>query len=152
MNCEYSVPTAPVKETETLSPRRFFLFSLRALLITLSIVAAIFGCIVAAPLFAVVACLVYVGISCALLTALFYGKGWIKGFAIGFTVPHLLGYFIALNASPRPEGVLFLFIVANAVSGLTGLTTSILHSYLKIRDFKIAVPPIPFLRDWLSND
>jgi hypothetical protein len=149
MSSEFGVPTAPVK---VVSPRRYFQFSMRTLMIVLTIFAAIFGCIVAAPLFAVIACLFYVGTSCVVLATLLYGQGWIKGFAIGFTVPHLLGYVIALRALESPESVLILFLIANAASVFTGLTMSIARSYFQRREGKVAIPRIPFLRNWLSND
>jgi len=151
MSSEFGVPTAPIKEI--VSPRRYLQFSMRTLIIVLTIVAAIFGCIVAAPLFAVIACIVYVGTSCVLLATLFYGKGWIKGFAIGFTVPHVLGYVIAMSVLRfSPEGVLVLFLIANAAGVLTGLTMSIAKGYFQRRGGKVAIPQIPFLRNWLSND
>lgn len=105
MSSEYGIPTAPVKET--LSRRRYLQFSIRALLIALTVVAAVVGGIVATPLFAVIACLLYVGTSCVLLTTLFDGKGWIRGFAIGFTVPHILGYVVTLNSFARAEKLRF---------------------------------------------
>jgi hypothetical protein len=150
MSSEFGIPTAPVKDIE--SPRRYFQLSMRTLMIVVTVAAAMIGCVVAAPLFAVLACLIYVGTSCVLAATLIYGKGWIKGFAIGFSVPHVMGYFVALNAFSRPEGVLVLFLVANAAGIVSGLTTSIAKSYLQRRGGLVGVPRIPFLCDWLSND
>ena len=148
MSAEYGVPTAPIKVTR----RSYFQFSVRSLLITVAIVASLIGCIVVPEIFAILACFFYLATTCALLTTLVYGRGWIKGFAIGFAVPHLLGYLVAFASFDRPENVLILFIVAMICSGCAGLITSVVRGYLKRRDGKVAVPQLPILRKWLTND
>ena len=148
MSAEYGVPTAPIK----VARRSYLQFSIRSLLITTAIIGAAIGCIVVPEIFAILACFAYLATTCALLTTLVYGRGWIKGFAIGFAVPHLLGYLVAIASFERPEYVLILFIVAMMCSISAGLTTAIVRSYLKLRDGKVAIPQVPVLRNWLTND
>ena len=148
MSSEYGVPTAPVKTTQ----RNYFQFSTRAVLIAGSIIAMIIGCIAAPALFAFVACILYLTTTCLLLATLIYGRGWIKGFAIGFSIPHVLGYVVAIGSFTRPEGVLILFLLSMLASIVAGFATAIARAYLKRRDGKVAIPQVPFLRSWLSND
>lgn len=148
MSTEYGLPTAPVKTTH----RNYFQFSTRAVLITVSIIAMIIGCIAAPVLFAIVACILYLATTCLLLTTLIYGRGWIKGFALGFSIPHVLGYVVALASFARPEGVLILFLFSILGSIVAGFATAIARGYLKRREGKVAIPQVPFLRRWLTND
>ena len=142
MSNEFILPSPRVKVL--VSRRSLLQFRLRTLLILMTAIAVILGCVAAAPLFAFIACLSYVGISCVLLSTLFCGKGWIKGFAIGFTVPHLLGYVIAFNVASRPEGILVAFLIVNSVSVFTGLTTSVANSYVRRRGGIVDVPNFRF--------
>ena len=148
MNSDYGVPTAPVKTTQ----RNYFQFSTRAILTIGSIIAMVIGCIAAPAFFAIAACVLYLATTCLLLTTLIYGRGWIKGFAIGFSIPHVLGYVIALASFARPEGVLILFLFSMLASTTAGFATAIARGYLKSCEGKVAIPPVPALRRWLSND
>lgn len=148
MNSEYGVPTAPVKTAQ----RNYFQFSTRAILIAGSIIAMVIGCIAAPAFFAIAACILYLATTCLLLTTLIYGRGWIKGFAIGFSIPHVLGYVIAPVSFARPEGVLILFLFSILASVAAGFATAIVRGYLKRCGGKVAIPQVPLLRRWLSND
>lgn len=150
MSSEYGIPAAPVKNVAP--RRRFFQLSYRTGFVFLSILAVIIGCIVATPLFAMLACLAYVLISGAVVATLLYGKGWIKGFAIGFSVPHLLGYVVALNTFDGPEEVLVIFLFANIASLILGVAMATARSFFKSRNGLLPVPNVPGLRNWLHND
>lgn len=126
-------------------------FSIKTVLIVMTMTAVAVSCIAAPMVPAIVLLIVWPVVAVALLTTAIYGKGWIRPFAIAALLPQLFALFSG-RFHHDFHGVLFALVIMYGMSILAGLAGSITHCYLSKRSGKVPVPNVPFLRNWLSND
>ena len=127
-------------------------FSVRSMLIGMTLAATILAMIVAP----VLGFFVLMGIGfCAavfLTCSIFYGRGWIRPFAITGIIPLLILPFTLASAPGSPEEFCVITLVFYAISIFTGLSGAAAHGFLKRRSGIVPVPNIPIIRNLLSND
>jgi hypothetical protein len=126
-------------------------FSLLALMAGVTVFCVVCALIVIPPLLALACVVIYVLLTGVLAISLWYGRGWLRAFAVGATLPHISGYLMALS-SPHPWGWVFLFIVFVIVSCVAGTASAVLHGYLVRRNGRLPIPDVPLIRNWFSND
>ena len=132
---------------DTFKPVRF---SLRSLLIFITGLSIALGILAWPVLLMCIVAFAYVTSTGALIVAVWKGRGWIQAFAVGATLPHLLGYLFLL-ASRRPIDLSIMALMAIVVSIVSGVVTAAAHGALVRRKGTIPVPDLPIMRDLFSN-
>ena len=127
-------------------------FSIKSMVIAMTLVGFVVGALAAPGVFALVAVIAFVLMTPMLLLAAVFGRGWIQAFSIGALVPHLFTYIASRAILRGPEDVLISFGISVGAMVCFGLATACAHGFLKRHGRKVPVPNIPILRDLLSND
>ena len=126
--------------------------SLRTLMVFTSIVAFITGAIVVPEVFGIIAVGLFLLMTPTLLLFAIFGRGWIRPFAIGGLIPHVVTYILAPEFMRSPEEALIAFAFSVGATVVVGLATACGHGWLRKSGGFISVPNLPFLRKWLTNE
>ena len=132
--------------------KQFFQYSIKTMFIVTTIIAALIGIVVAPPLFAFVAAILFVATTAVLITSIVYSRGWFRVFSIGAFVPHAMTYPFFMFGIRGPEEFLFFLFASVVISGFSGSLAAFTQGYLVRRGGKLSVPNIPGVRNWLTND
>ena len=139
------------EQAQTQGHRRWAQFSLRALMIGVTIFSVLLALTMVPPLLAMAVGAMYIGLTGVLAIAIWQGRGWIRAFSVGAMLPHLSGYPLAL-ASRRPTELILMAVVIVAVSCLSGIFAAAFHGALARRNGTLPIPNLPLLRNWFTND
>ena len=129
-----------------------FQISIRGLMILTALIGLIAGAIAVPPVFAVLSVVAFLLISPFLLTLAIFGRGWIRPFAIGGLVPHVVTYLLCYAAMRSPESVLVTFAISIGATIAFGLVTACGYGWLRRSGGLVEIPNIPFIRNWLTNE
>ena len=134
--------------------RRWYQFGLKGILLTFSAFALLMGCLVAPAIPAIAFSVLGMVYAASLTIAVFYGRGWIRPYAICGLLPIVFSLFLFAADVPfhGPEELLLFLLITFFFANLIGFSGAITHGFLSRRSGKVPVPNIWFLRNWLSND
>ena len=127
-------------------------FGHRTLLILMTVCCAILVAVVVPPLAVFALAFVAISLATFCLAATFYGRGWIRPFAIGTGLAMIFSFFLLVDARPHGPSefsIGLFFLLFGSVS--FGLLVAATHGYLKRRLGVVPIPNVPLLRDWLWN-
>ena len=139
------------EQGQTRARRRWVQFSLRGLIIAVTVFSVMLALMMVPPLLAMALSAIYIGLTGVLAIAIWQGRGWIRAFSVGALLPHLSGYFLAFS-SRRPSDLIALLLVIVFVSCISGTAAAAFQGALARRDRTIPVPNLPLLRNWFTND
>ena len=138
---------APVKIA-----RRTWQFSVRGLMILMTLCCAVLAMIACPPIFVFAAILVLLGLAIFCLVAVFYGRGWIRPFALLCGISLFLFFVTMFNMRiGRPEDAVIFFAMQFFGSVFVGICGAAAHGFLKQRSGVVPIPNVPFLKNWLHN-
>lgn len=143
---DVSGATAPVKQN------RRWQFSVKSMLILMSICCAFFAC-VAFPPFAIIGLMVFgVSLFICCVVAAFYSRGWIRPFGILCGTSLVLTFMLLIASNPPgPLEVAVVLLLSLFASVAIGFFGAAVHGYLKKRVGIVPIPNIPILRRCLYN-
>ena len=127
-------------------------FSLRTLMIAVTVLCVLFALAVAPPLLALVMAAMYFAGTGILAIAIWQGRGWIRAFAVGAMLPHVMGYLIALVIRESAQWFIMSLLLIVVVTCVSGIAAAAFHGVLARRGGELPVPNLPLLRSWLTND
>ena len=140
----------PKQKPASSGQKRWFQFSLKALLIFTGLVALGLGMLASQFIAVVVVTTTTVSMIGATIATIVYGRGWIQGFAIGFAPILLMGILFAFD-TPGVEALVFCWFLTILFGMISGLTAACVKGFLKRRNGSIGLPNIPLIRNWLEN-
>lgn len=131
---------------------RFAQFSVKALLILLSVCCVLMAMAVLPPLAVIVLSLSSLATAVFCVTAAIFGRGWIRPFAILAGISLIIG-FVMIVAAPfhHPAEVAIAMGVNLLMASFVGFSASLTHGFLKRRGGVVPIPNVPFVRDVFSN-
>ena len=144
---DVSEAVAPVKKSS-----RSWQFSMRGMMILMTLCCAVIAMIACPSLFVIAAILSLVALAIFCVVAMIYGRGWIRPFSILCSVSLFVFFIAMLNMrfyGPESEGLFLLIQFAGSV--FIGLCGSAAHGFLKKRSGVVPIPNVPLLRSWLHN-
>ena len=138
---------APVKKA-----KRTWQFSVRGLLILMTLCCAVVAMFVCPPIFFMAMILALIGLTVFCLVAVFYGRGWIRPFAM-ICGTSLLLFFMVMSTVHigGPEDAFFFLTFQFFGSVFVGICGAAAHGFLKQRSGVVPIPNVPFLKNWLHN-
>ena len=138
---------APVKIA-----RRTWQFSVRGLMILMTLCCAVLAMIVCPPIFVIAAMLASIGLAIFCAVAVFYGRGWIRPFAL-LCGTSLLIFFLAMwnTHIGGPEDACFFLAFQFFGSVFIGICGAAAHGFLKQRSGVVPIPNVPYLNKFLHN-
>ena len=126
-------------------------FSTSTLLKLMTVCCAVLTAIVVPPIGILVLSLVAIALAIFCPVAVIFGRGWIRPFSIATGVSLIFGFFILMDASPDMiECVIALFVLLLG-STFIGMSSAVMHGFLKRRLGVVPIPNVPLVRDWLWN-
>jgi hypothetical protein len=132
--------------------RSVWQFSMRSMLIVVTGFALICAMIAFPPLAVVALVMTQIAVSIFTITAVIFGRGWIRAFAIIASISMLIGLGVMMTAPlHHPLEVFVIGSIQLFLSCFIGFCGAAAHGYLKRRSGYVPVPNVPFLRDWLVN-
>ena len=123
-------------------------FSLRSLMIGMTIVCVVCAMVAIPALLAISYGLIHAALTSAIAITIWKGRGWIQAFSVGAIFPHVGGFLIALSSSD-PIVLCFVF---ELVAVVAGIAAAAYHGFLVRRKGILPVPDLPYIRDWLTNE
>jgi len=143
---DVSDAVAPVKKSQR------WQFSVRSLLILMSLCCAFLTCCVVPPIGAIAMMIMAACLAVFCVVAAFYGRGWIRPFGIvcGISMVPSFVAFMSSHIHSAGEATLVMLMLA-AICMATGLLAATVHGLLKKRFGIVPIPNVPFLRDCLYN-
>lgn len=143
---DVSEAVAPVK------PRRTWQFSVRGLMILMTLCCAVVAMFAFPPLFVIAGILALIALSIFSVVAMFYGRGWIRPFSIICSTSLMLFFLASFGMHIHgPEEACLYFAVQFFGSVFVGFCGAAAHGFLKKRSGIVPIPKIPFLKNWLHN-
>ena len=144
---DVSEAVAPVKKAS-----RSWQFSVRGLLILMTICCAVLAMIVCPPIFVIAAILGLFGLAIFCAVAIFYGRGWIRPFALLCGTSLFLFFLAMFNMRIHgPEEACVFFAMQFFGSVFVGICGAAAHGFLKQRSGIVPVPNVPYLKNFLHN-
>lgn len=144
---DVSEAVAPVKKSS-----RSWQFSMRGLMILMTLCCAVIAMMACPPLFVIAGILSLVALSIFCVVAMIYGRGWIRPFSILCSITLFVFFFAMFNVRLHgPESAGLFFLIQFAGSVFVGLSGSAAHGLLKKRSGLVPIPNVPLLRSWLHN-
>ncbi len=126
-------------------------FSLRALMIAVTIFSVLLALAMVPPLLAIVFAVFYVALAGILVIAVWQGRGWIRAFSIGAVIPYVTGFFFVV-AGRRSSELIVMAVMILVVTAIAGIAAAAFHGALARRGGVLPVPNLPLLRSWFTND
>ena len=144
---DVSEAVAPVKKA-----RRSWQFSVRGLLILMTLCCAGVAMIACPPILVIAEILALIGLAIFCVTAIFYGRGWISPFALLCGTSLLLFFVTSWNIYLNsPEAAIMFYSIQIFGSVFVGICGAAAHGFLKQRSGVVPIPNVPWLRHWLHN-
>lgn len=149
MNLDSSFQFAAATSPPTKRKNWRIQISIKSLLLFMTGVAMVLGCIAAPELFAIAAVVAHFAISIVMLISIIFAKGWFRCFAIGFLPVQFFAFIVLLDGPARPEAFLIVSLLTLPMASLSGIIAGLTYSFL-LRRNKMVDPP-RLLAKWLSN-
>ena len=144
---DVSEAVAPVKKTS-----RSWQFSVRGLLILMTLCCAVLAMIACPPILIIAEILALIGLAIFCVTAIIYGRGWIRPFALLCGTSLFLFFVTMWNIHIYgPEAAIMFFSIQLFGSVFVGICGAAAHGFLKQRSGMVPVPNVPWLKHWLHN-
>lgn len=144
---DVSEAVAPVKKAS-----RSWQFSVRGLLILMTLCCAVLAMIACPPILIIAEILALIGLAIFCVTAIIYGRGWIRPFALLCGTSLLLFFVTMWNIHIYgPEAAIMFFSIQLFGSVFVGICGAAAHGFLKQRSGMVPVPNVPWLKHWLHN-
>ena len=138
---------APVKKAS-----RSWQFSVRGLLILMTLCCAVLAMIAYPPILIIAEILALIGLAIFCVTAIIYGRGWIRPFALLCGTSLFLFFVTMWNIHIYgPEAAIMFFSIQLFGSVFVGICGAAAHGFLKQRSGMVPVPNVPWLKHWLHN-
>lgn len=146
--------TFPPLKANQPAKSKWWQFGLKSILIAMTGISILVACIAAPAIPAIGLSIAGVGYLVALIVAMFYGRGWIRPYAICGLLTIFTFLFICAGELPfrGPLELLGFLGITFFATNFIGFSGAISHGFLSRRSGKVPVPNIWFLRNWLSND
>lgn len=125
-------------------------FSLRTLMVAITVFCVLFALMATPFLLAIVMAAAYMGLTGMLVVAIWEGRGWIRAFAVGAALPHLVGYFSVFTGG-WPMSLIVLGVVFTFMSCVSGTAAAAFQGALARRGGKLPEPRVPVLRRLFTN-
>ena len=149
MNFDSSFQTAGATAMPVKPQSRRIQISIRSLILLMTGVALVFGCIAAPELFVFACLILHFAIFIVMMTSALVAKGWFRCFAIGFFPLQLFAFALLLDGPGSAEAFLIVSLLAIPSACLSGTIAAATYSFLLRRNGMVIPPRI--LSKWLSN-